>query len=414
MNILISAYACEHGKGSEPEVGLRTVLAAAQNHEVWVLTRSNNLANLADFLADHPLGRFVHLEGLELSDAALAIKKKAGILGLHWYYDHWQRAAAKRAQQLDRVIDFDVVHHVTFANYWIRAGVSELEKPFVWGPVGGGVNIPPFLLPEVGVSGLTKEAIKALARFCGERRATFRQSQIAASHTFAQNFETARRLDRCRSVEVLPNAFAVDVEAPAKQERRREVAFVARLVPWKACGLAMRSFSLLGDPTVTLRIFGSGPMLRAVRQTAQNLGIEGRVIFEGESPRAEVLAKVAGASVLLHTALREEAGWAVSEALALGVPVVCLDIGGPPVLCSRWSKASSAVVPAATPAQTARRLADAVSALIDDAPPVPSSVLQADVSFRAAIEDAYTKVADVANPTGANGTDRAPEDPQVG
>ena len=41
--ILLSAYACEPGKGSEPEVGWMwaTELAAA-GHEVWVITRAAN------------------------------------------------------------------------------------------------------------------------------------------------------------------------------------------------------------------------------------------------------------------------------------------------------------------------------------------------------------------------------------
>ena len=42
MKILISAYACEPGKGSEPGAGWEWVRAAAAEHELWVLTRANN------------------------------------------------------------------------------------------------------------------------------------------------------------------------------------------------------------------------------------------------------------------------------------------------------------------------------------------------------------------------------------
>jgi glycosyltransferase involved in cell wall biosynthesis len=38
------------------------------------------------------------------------------------------------------------------------------------------------------------------------------------------------------------------------------------------------------------------------------------------------------ADVLLFPSLREEAGWVVVEALASGLPVVCLDRGGPRAL----------------------------------------------------------------------------------
>ena len=42
MKILVSAYACEPGKGSEPGAGWLWARAAARRHEVWVLTRANN------------------------------------------------------------------------------------------------------------------------------------------------------------------------------------------------------------------------------------------------------------------------------------------------------------------------------------------------------------------------------------
>src|SRR4029077_18277793 len=42
LKVLISAYACEPGKGSEPEVGWQWALQMARFHDVTVLTRTNN------------------------------------------------------------------------------------------------------------------------------------------------------------------------------------------------------------------------------------------------------------------------------------------------------------------------------------------------------------------------------------
>ncbi|WP_318780277.1 hypothetical protein [Atlanticothrix silvestris] len=38
MRILISAYACEPGQGSEPGVGWNVVREVSKYHHVWVLT----------------------------------------------------------------------------------------------------------------------------------------------------------------------------------------------------------------------------------------------------------------------------------------------------------------------------------------------------------------------------------------
>jgi len=55
MKVLMSAYACEPNKGSEPGIGWNWVLETARlGHEVWVLTRANNRANIETELAKLP------------------------------------------------------------------------------------------------------------------------------------------------------------------------------------------------------------------------------------------------------------------------------------------------------------------------------------------------------------------------
>jgi glycosyltransferase involved in cell wall biosynthesis len=45
-----------------------------------------------------------------------------------------------------------------------------------------------------------------------------------------------------------------------------------------------------------------------------------------------VLAAISDADAMLFPSLHDSAGWAAAEASAAGLPVVCLDIGGPPLL----------------------------------------------------------------------------------
>src|SRR5215207_11286275 len=193
MRILLSAYACEPGKGSEQEVGLQVMLAAAQRHDVWVLTRENSISLLEEYLAQHPLRNRIRLQGIDLHGPVRRFKR-TGLAGLHMYYDAWQRLAGVRAAELDRRLDFDVVHHATFATYWTRAGVSQLGKPFVWGPVGGGVSTPTLLLPELGAAGVREEGLREGLRRLALRRTSYRATARAAVVCLAQNANTARRL----------------------------------------------------------------------------------------------------------------------------------------------------------------------------------------------------------------------------
>ena len=53
--VLLSAYACEPVKGSEPGVGWNWVRQLSQFAEVWVLTRANNRNSIEAAIAEHPL-----------------------------------------------------------------------------------------------------------------------------------------------------------------------------------------------------------------------------------------------------------------------------------------------------------------------------------------------------------------------
>ena len=94
--------------------------------------------------------------------------------------------------------------------------------------------------------------------------------------------------------------------------------------------------------------------------------------FRGRLPREELLRVMADeADVLLFPSTHDEAGWVVVEASMAGLPVVCLDVRGPPVLGGR-------AVPPSTPARTARDLAAKVLEVAGGPPaPVESFSLEA-------------------------------------
>ena len=67
LKVLISAYACEPAKGSEPDVGWRWALQMARYHDVTVLTRTNNRPPIERALGSlqrqQPLPEFVYHDG---------------------------------------------------------------------------------------------------------------------------------------------------------------------------------------------------------------------------------------------------------------------------------------------------------------------------------------------------------------
>jgi glycosyltransferase involved in cell wall biosynthesis len=395
MKILLSALACEPGKGSELEVGFRALLAAASRHEVWVLTNSATVPIVRRAIEQYPWAGRVHLEGIyfEVDDA---LYPRLSATGFHRYYDRWQRRAAVRAVELDQQIDFDVVHHVTLAAHWTRTGVTAVHKPLVWGPVGGGVEMPPSLVPELGVRGVSEEAWRLAARRLlsrlGPARLTPRQSVVV----FAQNQATARLIHTSGRLTVLPNATSVDVRhVVATGPRRKDILLAARLLPWKGARLAVRALRHVQHPDAVLRIFGDGPEKRRIARAARRWGVADRVRLEGRVARDELLRTVATAGVFLHPAFHDEAGLAVAEALSFGTPVVCLAWGGPQELLQHWPDSPAEAVEPQSPEATARALAASMDRFLSEPPPVRDTPCRATTCFEEALLAAYDMAIEV-------------------
>lgn len=137
MRVLMNAYACEPGRGSEGGVGWNWAVAAAGRHDVFVLTRANNRSAIEAGLATlgSEIRERLHFEYVDLPDAARFWKR--GGLGIRVYYYVWQVLARRRAFALRRTIPFDVVHHTTLANLWLPSLVALPDTPFVLVPSRG-------------------------------------------------------------------------------------------------------------------------------------------------------------------------------------------------------------------------------------------------------------------------------------
>jgi glycosyltransferase involved in cell wall biosynthesis len=394
LRVLLSAFACEPGKGSEPEVGLRTVLAAAERHSVWVLTNSAGVPALRRYLDAHPLGRRIQIEPIPLGvdDRGLSLAN------FHWYYDRWQRQAMRRALALDRTIGFDVVHHVTMSTVWTRVGVAEVPKPLIWGPVGGGVEPPLHLLPELGLRGLLDDAVRVASRRLLAKLPPMRAAPRTAVIVLAQNRQIVSRLRTNALVMVQPNATAVDLNGVRSEGRRtHDILLVGRIVAWKGGHLAIRALRHVTSPEAVLRVYGEGPDRARLERAARRWGVSDRVRFETWIPRDSLLPKVARAGVLVHPSFHDDAPLCVAEALSLGTPVVCLDHGGSAEVVRRWSASPAQLVAPTGVDPTARQMAEAIDGFLADPPPVRSETIPPDTPFADALLDAYERAVRVSD-----------------
>ena len=205
LKILVSAYACEPGAGSEPGAGWNLVREISRTEECWIITRANHRHTIDECLAQNPMPR-AHFVYFDLPRWARFWKK--GQRGIHAYYYLWQLGAYRLAKKMFHEVGFDVVHHMTLGAYWLPSFLALLPAPFLWGPVGGGETAPPSFRCSFSLRGRSYEILRDVARFLGERDPFVRMTARRSTLALATTQQTAQRLRAigCRDVAIEPQA----------------------------------------------------------------------------------------------------------------------------------------------------------------------------------------------------------------
>lgn len=369
MKILLSAFACEPGQGSEEGVGWNAVVEAAKHQEVWVLTRTFYRAAIEAELAlrPNPNLHFAYIEPFGWSEN---FKGRQGGLQLHYYL--WQILAYLEARELHRKINFDIARHVTYVKFWSPSFISLLPIPFIWGPVGGGEAAPKPFWADFSSKAKLYETARDWGQRLGESdpfaRMTARRSVLA----FATTEDTAKRVRAmgAKNVQVLSEACLSKAEMARLGEYKlpgpSPIRFISmgRLLHWKGYHLALRAFAQAKLPNAEYWLLGDGPERDRLQSLAEELGISSQVKLWGRLPREETLGKLGECHVLVHPSLHDSGGWTCLEGMAAGRPIICLDLGGP---ATQVTAQTGVKVPGYNPEQAVQGLAEAMAHLAGDA-----------------------------------------------
>jgi glycosyltransferase involved in cell wall biosynthesis len=337
IRLCLSAYACEPGKGSEPGVGWSWAEALSRVVELTVITRANNRVIIESCQEDWT----TRVTWIYFDLPKWAMFWKRGSRGANVYYWLWQVGALAKMRPVHNRYPFDLIHHVTFGRYWVPSLLSCLKTPFVFGPVGGGEDIPQALLKSFGLKSRFIEVLRKLFHHLCRFDPFLRVSLSGKSTvTVAATLETKTKLVRLRPCQVLTmpqcclNAPKLEqfAKLPPPQFNRFRIISIGRLVPWKGYHLAVKAFAQLLEsfPDAEYWLINDGPERSHLENLAASLGLSDKIKFWGKLSTLEEVYQALGQSdILLHPALRESFGNVCLEAMAASRPVVCLAAGGP-------------------------------------------------------------------------------------
>lgn len=335
LKVLISAYACEPGKGSEPEVGWQWAGQMARFHDVTVLTRANNRTAieqaLAGLPATQPRPKFIYHD---LSPGLLKLKRLTR--GVKWYYLRWQQSAQAVVARLQQQESFDLLHHVTIAGYRFPTAIWGHGVASIWGPVGGIESIPFSLLPWGQPLALGHELLRVLNNWRQTGSLGKLNERARASTTLLSSTpEMVRIFNRLGCDSKLMPTIGLQTNAGPYTPRTLShgplrCLFVGNIITLKGIDLALDALQA-SNTNATFTLVGSGDYLAAAQRQAARLGLEKRVCFRGRLPRNEVLQLYRDFDVYLLPSLHDTGSFALIEAMLHELPGICLDCGGPAV-----------------------------------------------------------------------------------
>lgn len=330
--ILLSAYACEPNKGSEPGVGWHWAMELSQrDFVVHVITRLNNAPVINHYFetSQQPTNLTFHYVDLP---KWLSWWKKRG-RGIRTYYFLWQIFALFFAKNLHKQQKFSLVHHVSFVSIRQPSFMGLLGIPFIFGPVGGGDRWPLNCLKGTGFKNIcyeiSRELLNFLVKFDPFMLLTFETASIIYV-TSAQTKQLIPKRFKSKSyIEFGIFSSASFCRAGTKHES--DLLYVGRFVPLK--GLinfleAMKEVKKF-KPTVSLTLIGEGPLETTMRSFVQEYDLGENITFVPWLKQSILNDYYKRHKLFVLPSFRDSGGMVIFEAMSYQLPIICLDSGGP-------------------------------------------------------------------------------------
>ncbi len=390
LRVLTCAFVCspsgntQLGSG-EAVLGWNLVAQLARFHEVHVLTHPSNREGIEGALRAQarPGLTFYYFD---LPRWVGVLRKLQGCFQIYSYL--WQIKAYFVARRLHGQSRFDAFHHLTYANDWAASFVGAvLPIPYLRGPCGGAQKTPRQFLSEYAWHNRFWEGVRAAMGWVLRHDPFFLLGQSRARKLLVCNRE---------SLEAVPKRFqhkatlfpvngispedlaliarrngraapcdggATDSSARISKEFR--VLSAARLIALKGYGLAIRAFKPFADKHADAKmvIVGDGPDRARLQKLVRSLQLSEQVLFPGWMDRNALVADMGSSDVFLFPSLRDGGGAVVVEAMAAGIPVVCMDLAGPGM---HINEECGIKIPALSPDKTIDLMTQALERLYQD------------------------------------------------
>lgn len=352
LKVLIVAHEFSPVKGSESAVGWNLATRLCKYHDVTVFYasgsqfRDNSYVEVLTDYFNHtppPAGlTCINVDKPFLSQMFAKLNiffKRLTPIGLpvlyYLGYKYWQRSVFRKGKALHQKESFDIVHQLTQITFREPGFMWKLGIPFFWGPTGGTVSFPKTFRKEISTVSKILTRIRSFSnyyQFRFIRRISKANKKAEVIYSFSRT--DAERLARRANGQVKIMLDVGTYPRPKASTGSNDGPFLrgvwcGRLSDFKAPSILLRALALdpLTREKIKFTIIGTGKLERSMMQLAKQLGLT-NIEWIKEVEHAEVFEIMAKADFFVHTSIQEATSSVITEALTMGLPVICHDAFG--------------------------------------------------------------------------------------
>jgi glycosyltransferase involved in cell wall biosynthesis len=311
----------------------------ARNMEAWLVVHDRTRSELETlFPEDRDRLHFIPDTWLHklLSRCSGLLPRRVGevTVGLinHLYTQMSQRRIVCRLVHEHQI---DIVHEPIPVSPKYPSLMFDVGAPVVIGPLNGGMDFPPaFRASQNPIEELTVTVSRHFSNLFNR----LVPGKLRAQTVLVANERTKQALPagvRGTVIKVAENGVDFSVwqsatSRPKQPNQKIHFVFVGRLVDWKAVDLLLEAFQPVAAAMgAILEIIGDGVMRQELEAQTVRLGLSNNVVFTGWLSQKQCAVKLQQADVLVLPSLLECGGAALLEAMAMGLPVIATNWGGP-------------------------------------------------------------------------------------
>ena len=337
IKILINAYACSPGMGSEPGMAWNWVSNLAKFCELYIITEGEFREKIEAEVPTLEQGENMHFYYNPVSEEIRKMCWNQGDWRFYKYYREWQWKTYLMAKDICSKEQIDILHQLNMIGFREPGYLWKLSRengvPFVWGPVDAKDKFPVAYLDGAGLKTKLFMRLKNFLtgiqlRYSKRVLLAARQSSVifSASSNSQRSFKKYMNIDSPLLNET--GCYVQDHPIVDKTDKETfDVLWVGKMDFRKQLALALQTVAKSENNKLRLHIMGGGDA-ESYQSLAKSYGIADKCIWHGAVSHDEVQDIMQKSDIFLFTSVAEGTPHVVLEAISNNLPVVCFDTCG--------------------------------------------------------------------------------------